>query len=91
MMNAGAYGGEMKDILKEVLVLTPEGLTSSFVCGITKKSAEPPTRNVVCRYIGSSCRILSCGVISASNLSFLIRKIYTHLIYLILVDFARAR
>lgn len=25
MMNAGAYGGEMKDILKEVLVLTPEG------------------------------------------------------------------
>ena len=25
MMNAGAYGGEMKDILKEVLALTPEG------------------------------------------------------------------
>lgn len=25
MMNAGAYGGEMKDVLKEVTVLTPEG------------------------------------------------------------------
>ena len=25
VMNAGAYGGEMKDILKEVTVLTPEG------------------------------------------------------------------
>lgn len=25
MMNAGAYGGEMKDVLSEVLVLTPEG------------------------------------------------------------------
>lgn len=25
MMNAGAYGGEMKDIVKEVTVLTPEG------------------------------------------------------------------
>ena len=24
-MNAGAYGGEMKDVLKEVTVLTPEG------------------------------------------------------------------
>lgn len=25
VMNAGAYGGEMKDVLKEVTVLTPEG------------------------------------------------------------------
>lgn len=25
IMNAGAYGGEMKDVLKEVVVLTPEG------------------------------------------------------------------
>lgn len=25
VMNAGAYGGEMKDVIKEVLVLTPEG------------------------------------------------------------------
>ena len=24
-MNAGAYGGEMKDVLREVTVLTPEG------------------------------------------------------------------
>ena len=24
-MNAGAYGGEMKDVLTEVTVLTPEG------------------------------------------------------------------
>ena len=30
VMNAGAYGGEMKDVLKEVRAITPEGNLSSF-------------------------------------------------------------
>ena len=30
VMNAGAYGGEMKDVLKEVRAITPDGNLSSF-------------------------------------------------------------
>ncbi|MDD2509947.1 MAG: UDP-N-acetylmuramate dehydrogenase [Syntrophomonas sp.] len=30
VMNAGAYGGEMKDVLKEVRAITPDGKLSSF-------------------------------------------------------------
>lgn len=30
VMNAGAYGGEMKDVLKEVTVLTPEGTMAAI-------------------------------------------------------------
>lgn len=30
VMNAGAYGGEMKDVLKEVTVLTPEGTMTAI-------------------------------------------------------------
>ena len=33
VMNAGAYGGEMKDVLKEVRVLTPEGEVQNIPAG----------------------------------------------------------
>ncbi len=32
VMNAGAYGGEIKDVLKEALVLTPEGQIKTYSC-----------------------------------------------------------
>ena len=33
VMNAGAYGGEMKDVLKEVTVLTASRAESSYLAG----------------------------------------------------------
>lgn len=40
-MNAGAYGGEMKDIVTEVVVLTPDGSVKT----VSYESLEPSYRN----------------------------------------------